>query len=89
MCSTAGHKEMSSILVDHSAPLYERKNAGGGGGKCGVSAYEYSCAHGALINFGDLAQYLTYGVSYLPIFSGWTKIYVETYLVFVDISSLL
>ncbi len=33
----------------------------GGRGSCGVSAYEYSCAHGAQINFGDLTPYLTYG----------------------------
>jgi hypothetical protein len=26
----------------------------GGGGGCGVSANEYSCAHGAQIKFGDL-----------------------------------
>jgi hypothetical protein len=26
-----------------------------------VSAIEYSCAHGAQINFGDLIPYLTYG----------------------------
>jgi hypothetical protein len=36
-------------------------NAGGGG--CGVSAKEYikeySCAHGAQINVGDLTPYLT------------------------------
>jgi hypothetical protein len=28
-----------------------------GGGVCGVSANEYSCAHGAQINFGDLTPY--------------------------------
>jgi hypothetical protein len=28
----------------------------------GVSANEYSCAHGAQINFGDLTSYLTYAV---------------------------
>jgi hypothetical protein len=27
---------------------------------CGVSANEYSCAHGAQINFGDFTPYLTY-----------------------------
>jgi len=32
---------------------------GGGGGVAGVSANEYSCAHGAQINFGDLSSYLT------------------------------
>jgi hypothetical protein len=31
------------------------------GGGCGVSAHEYSCAHGAQIIFGDLVPYLTYG----------------------------
>jgi hypothetical protein len=35
-----------------------RPNAGTGG--CLVSANEYSCAHGAQINFGDLTAYLTY-----------------------------
>jgi hypothetical protein len=35
----------------------------GEGGSCGVSASEYSCTHGAQINFGDLTPYLTYGVS--------------------------
>jgi hypothetical protein len=29
---------------------------------CGVSANEYSCAHGAQINFGDPTPYLTYDV---------------------------
>ena len=33
------------------APSYMSPNAGGW--CCGVSANEYSCAHGALINFGD------------------------------------
>jgi hypothetical protein len=33
----------------------------GGGGGCGVSANECSCAHGAQINFRDLTPYLTYG----------------------------
>jgi hypothetical protein len=36
-------------------------NAGEGGCGCGASANEYSCAHGAQINFGDLTPYLTYG----------------------------
>jgi hypothetical protein len=31
-----------------------------GEGDCGVSANEYSCAHGAQINVGDLTPYLTY-----------------------------
>ncbi len=38
---------------------------GGGRVAGGVSANEYSCAHGTQINFGDLTPYLTYdfGVS--------------------------
>jgi hypothetical protein len=43
---------MSSILADHLR--------GEGGGGCGVSANEYSCANGAQINFRDLTPYLTY-----------------------------
>ncbi len=37
-----------------------------GGGGCGVSAYEYSCAQGAQINFGALTPYLTYAPDPLP-----------------------
>ncbi len=40
-----------------------RPNAGWGRGVAGVSANEYSCAHGAQINFGDLTPYLTYAFS--------------------------
>ncbi len=64
--STRGHKEMSSIfffLLINSALVYEPKcgRVGGGGGRgCGVSANEYICKHGALINVGDLTPYLTY-----------------------------
>ncbi len=36
-------------------------NAGGGKGVAEISANEYSCAHGAQINFGDLTPYLPYG----------------------------
>ncbi len=35
-----------------SALLYEPRG-------CGVSANEYSCAHGAQVNFGDLTPYFT------------------------------
>ncbi len=42
------------------APSYMSPNAGGVEGVCGVSANEYSCSHGAQINFGDLTLYLTY-----------------------------
>jgi hypothetical protein len=41
-----GSKEMSSILAN-SALVHEPKCEGGGGGRCGVAANEYSCAHGA------------------------------------------
>jgi hypothetical protein len=34
-----------------------RRGGGGGGCDCEVSANEYSCAHGAQINFGDLTPY--------------------------------
>ncbi len=46
-----GLKEMLSILADQY--MYEPR---GGGGGCGVSANEYSCANGAQINFGDLGN---------------------------------
>ncbi len=36
-------------------------NVEGGGEVCRVSVNEYSCAHGAQINFGDLTPFLTYG----------------------------
>jgi hypothetical protein len=36
----------------------------GGGGVCGVSAKENSCAHGAQINFEDLPPYLTYSIDF-------------------------
>jgi hypothetical protein len=39
----------------------------GEGGSHGVSANEYSFAHGSQINFGDLTPYLTYDLSYLPL----------------------
>ncbi len=37
------------------------RGEGGVAGGGGVSANEYSCAHGAQINFGDLTPYLAYG----------------------------
>ncbi len=52
-------------LLTNSALVYEPKcveRGDGGGGGCGVSANEYSFAHGAQINFfEDLTPYLTYG----------------------------
>ncbi len=55
---------------------------GGWGG--GVSANEYSCAHGSPINFGDLTPYFTYDntqqdsgfsqrITSLPLFSNSVK----------------
>ncbi len=42
-------------------------NAGEGGGGVGaVTANDYSCAHGAQINFGDLTPYLTFGRRPMP-----------------------
>ncbi len=56
------HKEMSYCRLcwlTSSALVYEPK-CGGGGVAGGVSAKEYSCAHGAQIIFGDLTLYETY-----------------------------
>ncbi len=45
------------------APSYMSPNAGGGR-SWGLSQWdEYSCAHGAQINFGDLTPHLTYGLT--------------------------
>jgi hypothetical protein len=50
--------------LTNSTLLYEPKCVGGGGGGgCGVSAKEYSCAHGAQINFRDLTPHLKKGLS--------------------------
>ncbi len=48
--------------LTNSALVYEPKCGGrrGWGWACWVSANEYSCAHGAQINLGDLTPYLTY-----------------------------
>jgi hypothetical protein len=53
----------NSALVQY---LSFEPNCGGGG--CGASANEYSCAHGAPINFGDLTSYLISNwLAYLPL----------------------
>ncbi len=49
-------------LLTNSALVYVPK-CGGRGRGCRVSANEYSCAHGAQINFGDLTPYLTYDIN--------------------------
>jgi hypothetical protein len=49
---------------------------GEGGGGCGVSANENSCAHGVQINFGDLTPYLTYGICPLNWSVRTTHLYV-------------
>jgi hypothetical protein len=56
-------KEPDPPSGGYKASSYMSPNAGGfffGGGGCGVSANQYSCAHGAQINFGDLTPHLTY-----------------------------
>ena len=45
--------------LTNSALVYEPNC--GGRGSCRVSANEYSCAHGAQIDFEALTPYLTYG----------------------------
>jgi hypothetical protein len=42
---TASQSEMSSIFADNSVLENESQCGGMGGGGCGVSANEYSCAH--------------------------------------------
>ncbi len=54
---------MMSILADQQLPRILAQMRGEGG-SCGVSANEYSCTHGAQINFGDLTPYLTYAEPY-------------------------
>ncbi len=58
-------------------------NAGGSAGSQ-LSANEYSCAHGAQINFGDLTPYLTYALN------TWLNlVHSETYLFLVANVSLM
>jgi hypothetical protein len=48
--------------LTNSTLVFEPKCRGMGGGRgCGFSANEYSCAHGAQINFGFLTPYIIYG----------------------------
>ncbi len=56
-CIQGVSKRCRLSWLTNSALVYEPKC---GGWICGVSANEYSCAHGAQINFGDLTPYLTY-----------------------------
>ncbi len=48
-------------LIWPITPAHMSPKAEGGGGCCEVSVNEYSCAHEAQINFGDLTLYLIYG----------------------------
>ncbi len=57
-------KRFNLSWLANSTLVYEPKCGGKGGWGCGVSANEYSCVHGAQINFGDLTPYLTYTVCY-------------------------
>jgi hypothetical protein len=55
---TQGVTKRCRPWLTYSALVYKPKWGGGG---CEVLANEYSCAHGAQTNFGDLTSYLTYG----------------------------
>jgi hypothetical protein len=46
--------------LTNSALVYEFKCGGMGEGRLRASTNEYSCTHGAQINFGDLTPCLTY-----------------------------
>jgi hypothetical protein len=53
-------KRCRQSWLTNSALVYEPMQlCGNVEGLCGVSANEYSCAHGAQINFGDKIPYLT------------------------------
>jgi hypothetical protein len=67
------HKDLQPCIVtiickgQHEVPkrcrlswLTDSAQMRGGGGCDGASANEYSCAHGAKQNLGDLTTYLTY-----------------------------
>ncbi len=60
MRDTGVAKRCRLSWLTNSALIHVSPTAGGGG-SCGVSANENSCAHGAQINFRDLTLYLTYG----------------------------
>jgi hypothetical protein len=60
-----GPKEKSSILADQLRPRIWAQTRGSGGG--GGLANEYSCAHGAQLNFGDLTPYLTHRCDLYPL----------------------
>jgi hypothetical protein len=51
---------LSWLSIDQNSALIYEPKCGGRGLLCGVSANEYSYAHGAQINFGDLTPYLNY-----------------------------
>jgi hypothetical protein len=60
-CGQEGVTKRSRLSwLTNSSLVYEPKTRGEGGG-CGVSANEYSSAHGAQSILGDLTPYLIYG----------------------------
>ncbi len=56
--------------LTNSALVFEPK-CGRGGGGCGVSANEYSCAHRAQINLGDLTPHLKSTILVYRDGAGW------------------
>jgi hypothetical protein len=65
--STRGSQRDVVYLGWPIASSYMSPNGGEGGRLRGLSANEYSCAHGAQVNFGNLTPYLInlYGLSTL------------------------
>jgi hypothetical protein len=54
---SGGHKERLRLSWLTNSVLVYGPKCGGWGGGCGVLANEYSRAHGAQINFGDINPY--------------------------------
>ncbi len=60
------------------AHSYMSPKAGAGrGGRLGASANEYSCAHGAQINFGDLTPYFNYVMSVFIVIMSSRYVHLE------------
>jgi hypothetical protein len=60
-------------LLNNTALVYSPNAVVGGGKGFGVSANEYSCAHRAEINFGDLTPHLTNAENKIEVLTwqGW------------------